>query len=77
MGAQDDFAFAQDFLADTGVETPSMLWDPNFTTWSTFGVSVNSQMIVLAPDLSTGTELFFGFSDSRQAEVLDLAAGLA
>jgi hypothetical protein len=42
VGAQDDFEYALGFLADTGVTTPDMLWDPSFVTWSTFGVRINS-----------------------------------
>ena len=48
-----------------------MLWDPSFQTWSTFGVRINSQMKLMAPDLASGTELFFGFGDSQRQEILD------
>ena len=42
-----------------------MLWDPSFSTWRSLGVTTNSQMMVLAPDLQTGTQIFFGFGDER------------
>jgi len=48
VGAQDDFEYAVEFLSSTGVETPDMLWDPSFDTWSAFGVRINSQMLLNA-----------------------------
>ena len=77
LGTQDDFAYAQDFIADTGVTTPTMLWDPSFVTWSTFGVNVNSQMMLLAPDLSARSDVWFGFGEEQRQGVLDAAAELA
>ena len=53
-----------------------MLWDPSFASWQTFGVRTNSQMLVLAPDFSRSSELLFGFDDTQQAAILDLAASL-
>jgi len=47
-----------------------MLWDPTFVTWSTLGVTANSQMMLVDPDLSGASELFFGFDEERQAELL-------
>ncbi len=76
VGAQDDFDYAVEFLSSTGVETPDMLWDPSFATWSAFGVRINSQMLLMSPDLSSGTELFFGFDEARQREVLDALPSL-
>ena len=77
LGAQDDFAFAQRFLDETGVMTPDMLWDPSFATWQSFGISINSQMILMSGDLTTGSELFFGFGESEQQQILDALPGLA
>lgn len=77
VGAQDDYDYAVEFLATTGVETPDMLWDPSFETWSTVGVRLNSQMMLLSPDLTSGTELFFGFGDDQQQQILDLLPSLA
>jgi hypothetical protein len=76
VGAQDDFDYALDFLAATGLETPDMVWDPSFETWSTYGVRINSQMRVMAADLSTGTDLFYGFGEAEQQDVLDALSGL-
>lgn len=76
VGAQDDFEYAVEFLSSTGVETPDMLWDPSFDTWSAFGVRINSQMLLMSPDLTSGTELFFGFDEVRQQEVLDALPAL-
>ncbi|MDH3294832.1 MAG: hypothetical protein OER95_10995 [Acidimicrobiia bacterium] len=57
----------------TGVQTPTMLWDPSFTTWQAFGVQANSQMMVLSPDLETGSNLIYGFDDQQQADILEFA----
>jgi len=54
-----------------------MLWDPSFGTWRSFGVTANSQMMVLAPDLETGTNLIYGFDEDRQSAIVDLAAELS
>ena len=39
MGAQDSLDQASDFLANTGVETPLMIWDAGFETWTYYGVA--------------------------------------
>lgn len=74
MGAQDDFPYALDFLEFTGVQTPTMLWDPSFVTWQAFEVRANSQMMVLSPDLTTGSNLIYGFDEEQQSQILDFAA---
>ncbi len=71
VGAQDNFGYAQDFLASTGVATPTMLWDPSFVTWQAFGIRINSQMVVMSGDLTTGTEVFYGFGEAEQRQVID------
>lgn len=53
-----------------------MLWDPSFGTWQAFGVRANSQMMVVAPDLSQGSSLIYGFDDNQQQNVLEFVAGL-
>lgn len=53
-----------------------MLWDPSFTTWSTFGVRINSQMLVMSADLTTSTDLFYGFGAEEQAQVLEALPAL-
>ena len=54
-----------------------MLWDPTFDTWRRFGVSVNSQMVLLSADLTSGTELFFGFGSAEQDAVLEALPSFA
>lgn len=76
LGAQDDFAYARDFLEDTDVETPAMLWDPSFSTWSSFGIRANSQMIVMSPDLEQGSNLIYGFDESQRDAILGLIDSL-
>lgn len=73
MGAQDDFERAQRFLNQTGVSTPTMVWDPSFETWSTFGVQANSQMLLMAGDFSDVSNLVYGFDETKQAQFLSLA----
>lgn len=51
-----------------------MLWDPTFQTWLTLGVSVNSQMLLLTPEAEAASNLFYGFGDTEQAAILDLAS---
>jgi hypothetical protein len=72
LGTQDDFDFALDFIADTGVTTPTMLWDPSFDTWRALGVTINSQMMMVSPDLEQRTEVWFGFGGDQQQQILDL-----
>ena len=76
LGTQDDFALARDFLDRTGVETPTMLWDPGFSIWQAFGVQANSQMMVVSADLQQGTGLAYGFDDDRRAAILEALADL-
>ncbi len=76
LGTQDDFALARDFLDRTGVETPTMLWDPGFSIWQAFGVQANSQMMVVSADLQQGTGLTYGFDDDRRAAILEALADL-
>lgn len=54
-----------------------MLFDESFKTWQTFGVQANSQMMVLSADMTTGSNLIFGFDEAKRAAILDLAEGLA
>ena len=76
LGAQDSFAYALDFLDHTGVETPTMLWDAGRTTWRAFGVTANSQMIVMSPDLEQGSNLIYGFDQNQRDAILELVATL-
>lgn len=72
MGTQDDFAFAQEFVDSGGLtDTPTtFLWEPGFQTWRSFEVSRNSTMTLVSPDLSTIGQLFVGFGEAQQQEVL-------
>jgi hypothetical protein len=53
-----------------------MIWDGSFETWSTFGVRINSQMLLASSDLTSFTELFFGFGESEQQQVLETLPSL-
>ena len=46
IGAQDDLAFAERFLGQTGV-TFTMLWSDSFESWNHFGVNRNSSVLLL------------------------------
>ena len=76
LGAQDDFAYAQDFIDSGELETPAMLWDPSFATWQAFRVQANSQMMVLSPDLEQGSSLIYGFNEGQREAILELIASL-
>jgi thioredoxin-related protein len=39
MGAQDDFAFAQEFQSSTGTDSFTMTWDASFETWRYYQVT--------------------------------------
>ena len=77
MGAQDNFEFALRFVADTGVATPTMLWDPTFQTWNQYGIRINSSMILLSGDLTRGTDPRSGFGSSDQQWIIDNLGALA
>lgn len=38
LGAQDSLGQANDFVARTGTESLTMVWDPSFDSWREFGV---------------------------------------
>jgi len=76
LGSQDSFAYAREFLATGGLETPTMLWDPSFATWQAFGVQANSQMMVISPDLTQGSNLIYGFNKGQQEAILELVDDL-
>ncbi len=71
MGAQDNFSLALSFVTDFGVTTPTMVWDPSFTTWSQYGIRTNSSMILLNSDLTEGTRPFVGFDSAQQRRIID------
>lgn len=76
VGAQDDFDYAVEFVTSTGLETPDMIWDPSFETWSFYGARINSQMKLMNADLTEGTDLFFGFGDDDRQRILDTLPSL-
>lgn len=47
LGTQDDLAYAEGFLRDTGVTTPQMLWDPSFESWAQLGISAQPSWILV------------------------------
>ena len=49
----------------------TFLWDPSFATWSAFGVRSNSSMALLSADLSAASDVFFGFGEEQQRQILD------
>jgi hypothetical protein len=71
MGAQDSLEQAVDFLELTGVETPLMIWDASFETWSYYGVT-GQPTAVLVDAGGNPIQGWRGFFD--QEEVLELAA---
>ncbi len=76
LGTQDDFAFAQNFLEHGAFQRTTLLWDPSFATWQALGVQANSQFVLLQPDLSTGSDLVYGFNDDVQAQIVELLSSL-
>lgn len=71
MGAQDDFNQAHDFVSILGVTTPTMVWDPSFTTWRQYQIRSNSSMILLNGDLTRGTDPFVGFNAAQEQRIID------
>ena len=76
LGTQDSFSLATDFRDSGNLETPVMLWDPSFATWQALGVQANSQMMVISPDLTQGSNLIYGFDDSQRASILELVGNI-
>jgi len=76
LGAQDNFATARDFVDRGALMTPDMLWDPSFSTWQSFGVTANSQLIVLSPDLMQGSSLIYGFNETQRQAILELVGNI-
>ena len=73
LGSQDNLEFAQEFITQTGLESPTMLWADNFDIWQQFGITVNSQMVLVSGDLTQSSPLFFGFDSTRQQQVIATA----
>lgn len=47
IGTQDDEQYARDFIADTGVSTPRMLWDASYESWRAMGITVQPTWILI------------------------------
>lgn len=79
LGTQDDFAYAQEFISAIDVDGSQItfLWDPSFVTWRSFGVRFNSSMAILSADLREVSNVFFGFDEDQQAQVLQSAQTLS
>lgn len=71
VGAQDDFEYALNFVADTGTTTPTMVWDRSFTTWNQYDIRTNSSMILANGDLTEGSQPFNGFNSAQQQRIID------
>lgn len=73
MGAQDDFAFAQEFRTSTGAESFLMIWDESFTSWQYYGVRGQPSAILV----DASGEPVQGWTGRFDFEaVLELAAAL-
>lgn len=53
-----------------------MLWDPSFATWQALGVRANSQMMLMSPDLTQGSNLIYGFDDGQRNAILELVGNI-
>lgn len=50
IGTRDDYALAEDFLADTGVQHFPLLWEETGDGWATFDVTAQPYLILLDGD---------------------------
>ncbi len=73
IGAQDDLAFAERFVAETGT-TFTMLWSDSFDSWRHYGVSRNSDFWLLD---HSGNRVGNSSQPYREQSVQDLLADLA
>lgn len=69
VGAQNNFAQAQDFLQSTGVggsdSELTMLWEQSGNIWNMNNVRVNSAMQLLSFDATQQSSLIFFNDDGR------------
>jgi thiol-disulfide isomerase/thioredoxin len=54
VGTQDSFDLAEDFVANYGVRTPQMLWDPGFDSWKALKITGQPTWVLVSPE---GNEL--------------------
>ena len=69
IGAQDDLAFAERFVVQTGI-TFTMLWDPTFDSWNHYGVRSNSSSWLLDHSGERVGEVFSGLNEAYVEELL-------
>ena len=69
IGAQDDLAFAERFVARAGT-TFTMLWDPTFDSWNHYGVRSNSSSWLLDRSGTRVGEIFSGLNEAYVEELL-------
>ena len=79
VGTQDTLGLAEVFVTEAGLDdTPAtFVWDQTFETWQSFGVNVNSSMVLVSSDTTQVSDTFFGFSQAQQQQILDTAASLS
>jgi len=70
MGSQDSLAQAQQFVTDNELEEFPMVWDPNFDSWTAFGVRGQPTVVLLNPD---GHAVKGWLGGIPEEEVLELA----
>ncbi len=71
LGTQDGLGEAEDFVAEHGTESFTMLWDESFATWQAIGITSQPSAVLLAADGSPITGWVGSFPED---EVLRLAA---
>lgn len=70
MGAQDDFAQAQDFVDRTGVQSFPMIWDESFESWAYYGIRGQPTAVLVD---ATGEPIAGWSGVFDEDEVLELA----
>ena len=68
---QDSLGQAEDFVANYGTESFTMLWDQSFESWQVLGVTSQPTAVLFAAD---GTPITGWIGQFPQDDVLRLAA---
>ena len=71
LGTQDTLSDAEEFLAEYGTTSFTMLWDESFETWLEIGITAQPSAVLLAAD---GTPIQGWIGPFPEDEVLRLAA---
>ena len=66
LGAQDDFAYAQDFVEKTGIASFRMVWDSSFASWRHYGITINSETWLIDTNGNRMGKKMFGL-DNKDA----------